>query len=73
MFKIGKYPKLTFIGYSTSKLFTTNSTANTELSDLNCRNNRQVSSSVLSVSRIDGVMPVDNLVTVVFEQQDVRE
>lgn len=67
----GKTPKLTYIGYVTSKLFTANSTANTEVSELNCSNTRQISSSVLSISRVPGVKPVDNLVTNVFEQQDV--
>lgn len=67
----GKKPKLTFIGYVTSKLFTANSTANTEVSELNCSNRRQISSSVLSISKIPGVKSVDNLVTNIFEQQDV--
>lgn len=70
--RLGTSPKLTFIGYLNSKLFTSNSTTNTESSDLNCSNVRQVSSSVLSISKIPGAVTADNLVTIIFKEQDVK-
>lgn len=68
----GTLPKLTFIGYLTSKLFTSNYTENTEKSDLNCSNYRQISSRVLSILPSPGLAFAKNLVTTFFEEQEVK-
>ena len=65
---IGKSVKLTYIAYSTSKLFTGKSAENY---NEKCSTN-QISPYVIKISPIENLAPINNLVYTVFDQQKVK-
>lgn len=68
LIQAGKTPRVTFVGYLTSKLFQTNYTYQEE--KINCTNKYILSPNVISASEIDGIEPTSDLITIIYREQE---
>ncbi|CAF1044931.1 unnamed protein product [Brachionus calyciflorus] len=64
-----KFPRITFLGYETSKLFSS-STANNTLDETDCSSTRQIGTNVISINPISYLENSDELVSIIYNEQN---
>ena len=64
-------PRITYVGYATSKLFTSNTAQNLEDDQVDCKYLKQLGPNVISATQLENTNYNDELIFLIYEEQKV--
>lgn len=64
-------PRITYVGYSTSKLFTSNTTQNLREDQVDCKYLKQLGPNVVSATQLENTENTEDLIFLIYEEQKV--